>query len=169
MEQIRRVRRPTDVRRLLICLLILCQVGLGLNTQCVPRLINIGFNANTLLQIPDVGLLCDLLYSNPDKDITGWSENDDDSEGNGRGFTFGPDVVSQFLKKHNMDLIVRSNQVVEDGYEFFANRQLVTIFSAPNYRGEYDNAASIMSIDESLLCSFEVCSLCNNITISLSY
>ena len=31
-------------------------------------------------------------------------------------------------------------QVVEDGYEFFARRQLVTIFSAPNYCGEFDNA-----------------------------
>lgn len=31
-------------------------------------------------------------------------------------------------------------QVVEDGYEFFAKRQLVTLFSAPNYCGEFDNA-----------------------------
>ena len=31
-------------------------------------------------------------------------------------------------------------QVVEDGYEFFASRQLVTLFSAPNYCGEFDNA-----------------------------
>jgi hypothetical protein len=30
--------------------------------------------------------------------------------------------------------------VVEDGYEFFAKRQLVTLFSAPNYCGEFDNA-----------------------------
>ena len=28
----------------------------------------------------------------------------------------------------------------EDGYEFFAKRQLVTLFSAPNYCGEFDNA-----------------------------
>lgn len=26
--------------------------------------------------VPDTGLLCDLLWSDPDKDITGWSEND---------------------------------------------------------------------------------------------
>ena len=32
------------------------------------------------------------------------------------------------------------HQVVEDGYEFFAKRQLVTLFSAPNYCGEFDNA-----------------------------
>ena len=48
-------------------------------------------------------------------------------------FTFGPDVVAAFLKRHDLDLICRAHQVVEDGYEFFAKRQLVTLFSAPNY------------------------------------
>ena len=49
---------------------------------------------------------------------------------------------------------------MEDGYEFFAKRQLVTLFSAPNYCGEFDNAGSMMSVDETLMCSFQVwCSL----------
>ena len=48
------------------------------------------------------------------------------------------------------------SQVVEDGYEFFADRQLVTIFSAPNYCGEFDNAGAMMSVDESLMCSFQI-------------
>ena len=47
-------------------------------------------------------------------------------------------------------------QVVEDGYEFFAERRLVTIFSAPNYCGEFDNAGALLSIDESLMCSFQI-------------
>jgi hypothetical protein len=47
-------------------------------------------------------------------------------------------------------------QVVEDGYEFFAKRQLVTIFSAPNYCGEFDNAGAMMSVDDSLMCSFQI-------------
>jgi serine/threonine-protein phosphatase PP1 catalytic subunit len=46
--------------------------------------------------------------------------------------------------------------VVEDGYEFFAKRQLVTIFSAPNYCGEFDNAGGVMSVDENLMCSFQI-------------
>lgn len=91
------------------------------------------------------------MWSDPDKDITGWSEND-----RGVSFTFGPDVVSRFLQKHDMDLICRAHQVVEDGYEFFSKRQLVTLFSAPNYCGEFDNAGAMMSVDESLLCSFQV-------------
>ncbi|KAF9357384.1 Serine/threonine-protein phosphatase pp1 [Mortierella sp. NVP85] len=101
--------------------------------------------------VPDTGLLCDLLWSDPDKEITGWSEND-----RGVSFTFGPDVVSRFLQKHDMDLICRAHQVVEDGYEFFAKRQLVTLFSAPNYCGEFDNAGAMMSVDETLMCSFQI-------------
>ncbi|CAG8503953.1 14253_t:CDS:2, partial [Acaulospora morrowiae] len=101
--------------------------------------------------VPDTGLLCDLLWSDPDKDITGWNEND-----RGVSFTFGPDVVSRFLQKHDMDLICRAHQVVEDGYEFFAKRQLVTLFSAPNYCGEFDNAGAMMSVDETLMCSFQI-------------
>jgi serine/threonine-protein phosphatase PP1 catalytic subunit len=46
--------------------------------------------------------------------------------------------------------------VVEDGYEFQADRQLVTLFSAPNYCGEFDNAGAIMCVSEDLVCSFRV-------------
>ena len=52
--------------------------------------------------------------SDPEKDLTGWAEND-----RGVSFVFGPDVVQHFLRKFDMDLIVRAHQVVEDGYEFF--------------------------------------------------
>uniref|UniRef100_A0AC34EZS7 Serine/threonine-protein phosphatase n=1 Tax=Panagrolaimus sp. ES5 TaxID=591445 RepID=A0AC34EZS7_9BILA len=101
--------------------------------------------------VPDTGLLCDLLWSDPDKDVQGWGEND-----RGVSFTFGPDVVAKFLNRHDLDLICRAHQVVEDGYEFFAKRQLVTLFSAPNYCGEFDNAGGMMSVDETLMCSFQV-------------
>jgi serine/threonine-protein phosphatase PP1 catalytic subunit len=97
------------------------------------------------------GLLCDLLWSDPDKQIQGWGEND-----RGVSFTFGADIVTSFLKRHDLDLICRAHQVVEDGYEFFAKRQLVTLFSAPNYCGEFDNAGAMMSVDETLMCSFQV-------------
>lgn len=103
-----------------------------------------------------------MLWSDPDKDITGWSEND-----RGVSFTFGPDVVSRFLQKHDMDLICRAHQVVEDGYEFFSKRQLVTLFSAPNYCGEFDNAGAMMSVDESLLCSFQVSIYCMRMSLEL--
>jgi len=59
--------------------------------------------------------------------------------------TPSPPLISFFL------------QVVEDGYEFFARRQLVTLFSAPNYCGDYDNAGGMMTVNEDLMCSFQVC------------
>jgi serine/threonine-protein phosphatase PP1 catalytic subunit len=51
---------------------------------------------------------------------------------------FGADVVLEFLKQHGLVLLVRAHQVVEDGYEFFAGRRLVMLFSAPNYCGKFD-------------------------------
>ena len=46
--------------------------------------------------------------------------------------------------------------MVKDGHEFFAKLQLVTLFSAPNFKEKLDNAGAYMSIDESLLCTFQV-------------
>jgi len=101
--------------------------------------------------IPDQGLLCDLLWSDPDKEAVDYDEND-----RGVSVIFGEKVVTDFNKKNDLDLIIRAHQVVDEGYEFFANRQLITIFSAPNYCGEFDNSAGIMIIDDSLTCSLKV-------------
>ena len=96
--------------------------------------------------VPDQGLLCDLLWSDPDQEIMGWEEND-----RGVSFTFGAEVVAKFLYKLDLKLLCRDHQVVEDGYEFFAKRQLVTLFSAPNYCGEFDNSGAMMSVEERLV------------------
>lgn len=149
MEQIRRVLRPTDVpdtgeyRRVLLPVLLWRGALLSPPFLWIPNTNHFPTHCK--------GLLCDLLWSDPDKDVTGWSEND-----RGVSFTFGPDVVKNFLTKHGLDLICRAHQVVEDGYEFFASRKLVTLFSAPNYCGEFDNAGAMMSVDRSLMCSFQI-------------
>jgi len=77
--------------------------------------------------VPDTGLLCDILWSDPDRECSGWNENE-----RGVSYTFGNSIVQTFLKNNDMDLICRAHQVVEDGYEFYFKRQLVTLFSAPN-------------------------------------
>jgi len=60
--------------------------------------------------VPDSGLLCDLLWADPEKEIQGWGEND-----RGVSYTFGPDCVTEFLQKHDLDLVCRAHQVRE-GY-----------------------------------------------------
>ncbi|CCJ30013.1 unnamed protein product [Pneumocystis jirovecii] len=101
--------------------------------------------------VPDYGLLNDLLWSDPTETTNGWEDNE-----RGVSYCFGKNVIQQFLQRHDFDLICRAHMVVEDGYEFFNERTLVTIFSAPNYCGEFDNFGAVMSVSEELLCSFEL-------------
>jgi serine/threonine-protein phosphatase PP1 catalytic subunit len=77
--------------------------------------------------VPDYGLLNDLLWSDP-ADM----EQDWDSNERGVSYCFGKKVITDFLAKHDFDLVCRAHMVVEDGYEFFSDRVLVTVFSAPN-------------------------------------
>ena len=117
--------------------------------------------------VPDYGLLNDLLWSDP-ADM----ENDWESNERGVSYCFGKKVIMEFLQRHDFDLVCREHMVVEDGYEFFNDRVLVTVFSAPNvgfsyfmsvtiangsqYCGEFDNWGAVMSVSGELLCSFEL-------------
>ncbi|CAB3406094.1 unnamed protein product [Caenorhabditis bovis] len=103
------------------------------------------------LEIPDVGIIADLTWADPDPSVEEYQASP-----RGASFVFGSVALRAFLKKLGLQLIVRAHQVVEDGYEFFDERRLVTIFSAPNYCGQQDNTASILIIDESLELSFHL-------------
>ncbi|KAJ6011031.1 hypothetical protein N7451_002443 [Penicillium sp. IBT 35674x] len=100
--------------------------------------------------IPDDGLLNDLLWSDP-------TDTDEDWEPNKRGvsYTFGKKVIINFLQRHDFDLICRGHMMVDDGYEFFQDQILVTLFSAPNYCGEFNNWGAIMTVSDVLTCSFK--------------
>ncbi|CAD5229933.1 unnamed protein product [Bursaphelenchus okinawaensis] len=100
---------------------------------------------------PNPSLYIDILWSDPDSYIKGWQPNT-----RGVSYVFGPDVVQSSEAVLDIDLIARAHQVVQDGYEFFANRKLVTIFSAPHYCGQFDNAGAMMNVDEGLTCSFTI-------------
>lgn len=101
--------------------------------------------------IPDEGLITDILWSDPDSHVTDWSLND-----RGVSYTFGKKNVIDFCNQFKFDLVIRGHMVVEDGYEFFAKKKFVTIFSAPNYCGEFNNWGAVMSVTTGLMCSFEL-------------
>jgi len=91
-----------------------------------------------------------LLWNDPDEDVRDWEENE-----RGCGWVFGRKQLEEFLKRHDLDLICRGHQVMEDGYGFFGkHKQLVTIFSAKNYCGDFDNDAAVMNVDSDLMCKF---------------
>jgi len=101
--------------------------------------------------VPEFDLLNDLLWSDPSETAQDWEDNE-----RGVSYCFGKSVVQEFLTRNDFDLVCRAHMVVEDGYEFFGNRILVTVFSAPNYCGEFDNNGAVMLVNEDLLCSFEI-------------
>lgn len=101
--------------------------------------------------VPDYGLLNDLLWSDPSDTAQDWEDNE-----RGVSYCFGKSIINDFLVRYDMDLICRAHMVVEDGYEFWNDRTLVTVFSAPNYCGEFDNYGACMSVSEELLCAFEL-------------
>ncbi|CCH60659.1 hypothetical protein TBLA_0D01510 [Henningerozyma blattae CBS 6284] len=110
--------------------------------------------------VPDFGLVNDLLWSDPTDSPNEWEDNE-----RGVSFCYNSVSINKFLKRFNLDLVCRAHMVVEDGYEFFNNRTLVTVFSAPNYCGEFDNWGAVMSVDKNLLCSFELLDPLDNETL----
>lgn len=85
------------------------------------------------------------MWSDPE-DIDGWAPNQ-----RGAGYLFGEKVVDEFNHLNNLKLIARAHQLVQDGYqEWFTKKNLVTVWSAPNYCYRCNNMASFMKVDENL-------------------
>lgn len=103
----------------------------------------------TLYEIPDAGLACDLVWSDPEQNTQDWADNE-----RGCSHTFGPRIVQDFCQKHDLCFVCRAHQVMDHGYEFFAKRKLVTVFTASNYCGDYGNRGSILQVDPNLRCNF---------------
>lgn len=91
--------------------------------------------------VPDYGLLNDLLWSDP-------ADMEEDWEPSERGvsYCFGKKVIMNFLQKHDFDLVCRAHMVVEDGYEFYQDRILVTVFSAPNVSAPHKAACFMLMV-----------------------
>ncbi|KAL2849949.1 Serine/threonine-protein phosphatase PP1 [Aspergillus pseudoustus] len=100
--------------------------------------------------VPDIGLLCDLLWSDPVDMEEEWSENH-----RGVSYYFNRTVTQAFLERNGLDMICRGHEVVEAGYKFLFDKSLVTIFSAPDHCDENENSAAVMSVSVDLSYSFE--------------
>jgi serine/threonine-protein phosphatase 5 len=95
-------------------------------------------------QPPDKGLMCELLWSDPQE------EPGRAPSKRGVGYSFGPDVTKRFLDDNKLDLLVRSHEVKAEGYEFAAGSRLVTVFSAPNYCDQMGNKGAFLVFDSTL-------------------
>ncbi|KAI9190062.1 Palmitoyl-protein thioesterase 1 [Blastocladiella emersonii ATCC 22665] len=68
----------------------------------------------------------------------------------GTGLQFGPDVTERFCKLNNLDVIIRSHEVKEEGYEMAHGGKCITVFSAPNYCDAVGNLGAYIIIKPDL-------------------
>ncbi|VDP41354.1 unnamed protein product [Schistosoma mattheei] len=94
--------------------------------------------------VDNSGPMCDLLWSDPD-DRGGWGISP-----RGAGYTFGQDISETFNHSNNLTLVSRAHQLVMEGFNWCHDRNVVTIFSAPNYCYRCGNQAALMELDDNL-------------------
>ncbi len=87
---------------------------------------------------PDKGIMADLLWAD--------FVNEDGKHVSKRGVSFaaGPDVSRRFVERNNLQMIVRSHEMKEEGYEVQRGGRVVTVFSAPNYCDQSGNKGAFI-------------------------
>ncbi|XP_058812985.1 serine/threonine-protein phosphatase 5 [Topomyia yanbarensis] len=91
-------------------------------------------------QPPEEGLMCELLWSDPQP------QNGRAPSKRGVGIQFGPDVTKRFLEFNNLDYVIRSHEVKDEGYEVAHYGQCITVFSAPNYCDAMGNLGAFINL-----------------------
>jgi len=101
-----------------------------------------------VLEVPDSGEYCDLLWSDPadpnvndERDILLYKFSS-----RGAGYIYGPLPVYEFVVVNQLQLICRSHQLCDEGYRYLFDDQLLTVWSAPNYCYRCGNKASVLKI-----------------------
>ncbi|KAI9774340.1 MAG: hypothetical protein M1840_004234 [Geoglossum simile] len=102
-------------------------------------------------EIPHEGAFCDLVWSDPE-DVDTWAVSP-----RGAGWLFGDKVAAEFNHVNGLQLIARAHQLVNEGFKYhFKNKDVVTVWSAPNYCYRCGNVASIMNLNEGLNPKFTI-------------
>lgn len=100
--------------------------------------------------VPKKGLMCDLLWSDP------CNEKGLHPSKRGLGVEFGSDISKNFLDLNNLDLLIRSHEVADEGWEMQRGGRVITLFSAPNYCDVYGNKGGFCVVRKNLVPSFRV-------------
>lgn len=105
---------------------------------------------NRFQEIPYEGLICDLMWSDPEADLEGFAVST-----RGASFVFGEDVADRFMQINNLSFLFRAHQLCQEGYQVLWGK-LATVWSAPNYCYRMGNLAAVCELDQNLSRHFNV-------------
>ena len=98
------------------------------------------------IEEPEAVPVCDLLWSDPSESVFFWGNNIKRNI----GCQYGISSLEQFLMENKLQLLCRSNEVINSGYKFSFRSRVITIFSSPNYLNYYKNSGSMFVVKEDL-------------------
>jgi len=75
--------------------------------------------------------LLQIMWNDPKPNLKGFTES---FRGREVKF-FGEDVFSDFMRENKLDYLIRAHERFPEGYKWFFNKRLLSIFSSANYRG----------------------------------
>ena len=102
-------------------------------------------------EVPHEGGFCDLVWSDPDN-VDAWAVSP-----RGAGWLFGSKVSREFNHINGLSLMARAHQLVMEGFRYhFKDKDVVTVWSAPNYCYRCGNVASVMHVNENLEPDFKI-------------
>jgi serine/threonine-protein phosphatase PP1 catalytic subunit len=93
-------------------------------------------------EIPETGPLSDMLWSDPDPNVSGWGPSE-----RGQTVIWGRDVARKFLTKNRLEMIVREHRVADDSFDFpfEPDCSAVIAFSASRSPDDFCNKTSFLA------------------------
>lgn len=93
----------------------------------------------------------ELTWGDPDESVLEWELSP-----RGIGYLFGVNPVYRFNYLNGLKCIVRAHQLAMDGYFYMFEKQVCTVWSAPNYMNRCKNVGAILCLDEHLNHNFKI-------------
>lgn len=89
-----------------------------------------------------------LLWSDPFEN-EGWGISP-----RGAGYNFGEDISAIFNETNGLSLVCRAHQLAMEGYGWHHQKNVLTVFSAPNYCYRCGNQAAVVELNSQLKFNF---------------
>lgn len=107
--------------------------GIPQNSDFLHKLKELGIKEvdQTIPSIIEEGIY-QVMWNDPKEKLTGFAGS---YRGPGIKF-YGQEAFEQFMEENGLTYLVRSHECFPEGYRWYFNKRLLSIFSAENYRGE---------------------------------